>query len=200
MRRVTPTDLTDAPPASAADRKAADEELRHIEGQAVATRLVGRRIPEVELRSAAEGWLEMAFMTRNAAILYFYPGAPSQTLVTEDRAEARDFRDHFPNLIRRGYHVIGVHAQTAGHQLRYMMDGVRHFLAADPRLRLADLLDVPTYQADGDRVYHRLTLVVEESRVVHAFYPVSAPEHSATQVIDWLRRCRPSGALGLLRP
>jgi peroxiredoxin len=182
---VIPTELIDAPRVAAA---------------AVAARLVGARIPEIELGSASEGEIEMDFITRNAAILYFYPGTLSQPLAAQDSAEARDFRDHYAHLLTRGYHVIGVHAQTPAYQLHHMMAGVEHFLVADPNLLLADLLDIPTYDVDGKRVYRRLTLVVEESRIVHVFYPVASPDRSATQVIAWLRRCRPRGRTGLLQP
>jgi peroxiredoxin len=37
------------------------------------------------------------------------------------------------------------------------------------------------------RLYRRLTLVVRDDAVEHAFYPIFPPDTHAAEVLDWLR-------------
>jgi peroxiredoxin len=62
-----------------------------------------------------------------------------------------------------------------------------HPLLADPELRLAAQLGLPTFSVDGMVLYRRLTLVVRDGVVEHAFYPVFPPDAHAAQVLQWLR-------------
>jgi len=60
---------------------------------------------------------------------------------------------------------------------------------------LAEALGLPTFTAQAtprrhggpQRLYKRLTLVLDGTRVEHLFYPVFPPDTHATQVVDWLR-------------
>jgi peroxiredoxin len=53
---------------------------------------------------------------------------------------------------------------------------------------LADALNLPTFSAPGHaRLYSRLTLVVREGRIEHAFYPIFPPNTHAQEVLAWLR-------------
>ena len=61
-------------------------------------------------------------------------------------------------------------------------------LLSDPGLVLADQLGLPTFTAGGERLYKRLTLVLNGGRIEHAFYPVFPPNTHAAEVVDWLRR------------
>jgi len=58
---------------------------------------------------------------------------------------------------------------------------------SDPDLALADALSLPTFTADGPRLYARLTLIVSGGRIEHAFYPIFPPDGHAGEVLAWLR-------------
>jgi peroxiredoxin len=61
-------------------------------------------------------------------------------------------------------------------------------MLSDEDFRLADALTLPTFAAEGhDRLYSRLTLVIRDGRVEHAFYPIFPPNTHAQQVLGWLR-------------
>jgi peroxiredoxin len=51
---------------------------------------------------------------------------------------------------------------------------------------VADALDLPTFTADGRRLYKRQTLIVSNGRIEHVFYPIFPPDQHAQQVLDWL--------------
>ena len=50
-----------------------------------------------------------------------------------------------------------------------------------------DALRLPTFVAGGARLYSRLTLVVRDGAIEHAFYPIFPPNTHAQQVLAWLR-------------
>jgi peroxiredoxin len=147
-------------------------------------RLRGAAIPELTLHSASFGAVEMREMTRNAAIVYFYTGARGSWA---DAEQASSLEDSYPQLLVRGFHLIGVHAQHPQEQLHHMADcPVDHILAADPELRLARSLGVPTCAEAGVRTYQRAILVVERAHVIHALYPVLEPGRCASELLAWL--------------
>jgi peroxiredoxin len=162
--------------------------------QLAAERLLGAPIPQVELMSLQGGAIEMSVLTRNAAIVYFYPGLSGGAGAATDAAQARGFRHNYGRLLLRGYHLFGVHAQDPAHQLHLMAEGVEHYLCADPELRFADMMNVPTFLIGPARVYRPLTLVVEGSKVVHAIHPNRVAQ-SAVQLLVWLDHFRPDGAV-----
>ena len=61
-------------------------------------------------------------------------------------------------------------------------------ILSDPDLELADALRLPTFTADARRLYARLTLVVTDGQVEHAFYPIFPPDQHAAEVLAWLRK------------
>jgi peroxiredoxin len=60
-------------------------------------------------------------------------------------------------------------------------------LLSDSGLSLADALRLPTFDAAGLTLLKRLTMIIENGRIAHVFYPVFPPEKNAQDVIDWLR-------------
>jgi peroxiredoxin len=60
-------------------------------------------------------------------------------------------------------------------------------MLSDSALRLASAMGVPTFQTGGLTLYRRLTLIIRDSVIEHAFYPVFPPDTHAQQVLSWLR-------------
>ena len=61
---------------------------------------------------------------------------------------------------------------------------------SDERLELTNELGLPTFETSGWTLLKRLTLVIDDGRVSHVFYPVFPPDLHAGQVLDWLRASR----------
>ncbi|MFD8715376.1 hypothetical protein ACFV07_33655 [Streptomyces anulatus] len=63
-------------------------------------------------------------------------------------------------------------------------------MLSDPRLTLAGALELPTFEADGQLLYRRLTLILRGATVEHVFYPVYPPDSHADEVAQWFRSHR----------
>jgi peroxiredoxin len=48
-----------------------------------------------------------------------------------------------------------------------------------------DQLQLPTFEVEGETFNKRLTLVLEDGKVVHVFYLVFPPDEHAEEVIRW---------------
>ncbi len=60
-------------------------------------------------------------------------------------------------------------------------------LLSDADLRLAETLRLPTFNANGQVLLKRLTLVVADGVVERVFYPVFPPDGHAQQVLWWIQ-------------
>ncbi|MEO7421899.1 MAG: peroxiredoxin [Ornithinibacter sp.] len=132
-------------------------------------------------------------------VLYLYPmtGRPGVDLPPGWDAipgargctpEACGFRDHHADLVAAGaLAVYGLSSQSTDYQ-REVVDRLHlpFVMLADPRHELAESLGLPTFTADGQRLYARMTLVISDGIVEHVFYPVFPPDQHAAQVLAWL--------------
>jgi peroxiredoxin len=169
------------------------------EDDGAAAHLVGVEIPSIRFETT-KGELDLADAAAGLLVLYVYPrtGRPGiePPQGWDETPGARGctpqscgFRDHGAELRDLGATVVGLSAQTLDDQVETAERlGLPHAVAADPALRLADALDLPTFEFDGERLYKRLALVAEGGRVVKVFYPVFPPDENAAEVAAWLRR------------
>jgi peroxiredoxin len=169
------------------------------EDDGAAAHLEGAEVPGLVLQSTA-GHLDLAHEAAGPLVLYVYPRtgrpgveAPAGWDETPGARgctpEACAYRDRAEEFRRLGARVIGLSAQTIDDQ-REAVDRLhlRQPVIADPELRLAEALGLPTFEFAGRRLYKRLTLVAERGRIVKVFYPVFPPDENAAEVIGWLSR------------
>jgi len=104
--------------------------------------------------------------------------------------EACDFRDHYADLQAAGAgRVWGMSSQDPDYQAE-VVERLRlpFAMLSDPDFALAGAVGLPTFSAPGhDRLYTRLTLVLRDGEIEHAFYPIFPPSTHAQQVLAWLR-------------
>lgn len=62
----------------------------------------------------------------------------------------------------------------------------QHYLVSDEMLQLAQELELPTFQHEGETYYQRLTLIARAGRIQRIFHPVS-PGQDAHQALTWLQ-------------
>lgn len=176
--------------------------LPEPEDDGAADHLPGTAMPALTLPASDGGSVDLDDLGPGRTILYLYPltGRPGVDLPDGWDAipgargcstEACDFRDHFQDLRRAGAaRVYGLSSQEPAYQAEVVERLALPFaMVSDERLALAEALRLPTFRAPGhDRLYARLTLVVGEGRIEHAFYPIFPPNAHAREVLDWLGR------------
>lgn len=104
------------------------------------------------------------------------------------------FRDHFSELQRQGTkHVFGLSTQETAYQREAAERLHLPFaLLSDERLMLTRALRLPTFEAAGMTLLKRLTLIINEGRIEHVFYPVFPPDRNAGDVAEWISNHPPS--------
>jgi len=98
------------------------------------------------------------------------------------------FRDHYAELRRLGVdRLYGLSTQDTAYQQEAAERLQLPFpLLSDKRLEFAHALGLPTFEAGGMMLLKRCTLIVDNGRVAHVFYPVFPPDRNASDVIAWL--------------
>ena len=102
--------------------------------------------------------------------------------------EACGFRDAHSQFADLGARVLALSTQSADYQ-REMAERL-HLpfpVLSDEELRLTMALGLPTFETSGWTLLKRLTLVIDDGRVTHFFYPVFPPDSHAAEVLSWLR-------------
>ncbi len=170
-----------------------------------ADHLVGIPMPQVSLRSTAGEMVDLCDLRAIRTVIYCYPmtGVPGKPLpegwdlIPGARGctpQTCGFRDHYQELSQFKTNVYGLSTQSTEYQ-REMADRLRlpFEILSDAEFELCDALRLPTFEVNGVRLVKRLTLIVREGRIEHAFYPVFPPNESASQVLSWLRDHKISG-------
>ncbi|WP_062212066.1 peroxiredoxin [Aureimonas sp. AU12] len=171
-----------------------------------ASHLLGRTLPRVALPATSGPPVDLGQL-RGTVVLYAYPmtGRPGAPLpggwneIPGARGctpQACGFRDQFAELKALGVaHVFGLSTQTTGYQREAAERLHLPFpLLSDAGLDVQDMLDLPTFEVDGDLLLKRLTMIVRDGEIVALFYPVFPPDRNAADVADWLRRHPEDGA------
>jgi peroxiredoxin len=174
-----------------------------------AAHLAGAALPDLALAASDGRRVSLAAPgARPRTVVYAYPrtGVPGEDPLDEDwdaipgargcTPEACAFRDHHAELAGAGAEVYGLSTQDTAFQ-REAADRLRlpFALLSDADLRLTRALGLPTFEAAGQTLLKRLTLVLREGRIEHVFYPVFPPDGHAEEVLAWLRTesARPAG-------
>ena len=186
-------DIVDTPDWSRLPRPVDDGAVRH---------LPGTRLPPVSLQATNGERIDLSACC-GRCVVYIYPrtgrpGVPSPDgwdMIPGARGctpQSCAFRDQFAELRRLGVNQLyGLSTQDSAYQ-REAADRL-HLpfpLLSDERLEFSHILGLPTFEAGGMTLLKRCTLVVDDGRVTHVFYPVFPPDRNASEVIAWLTTSR----------
>ncbi len=163
-----------------------------------AAHLRGMQMPHVVLHSTGGRKVDVASLGAGRTVVYAYPrtGRPDRPVPNGWDAipgargctpESCSFRDHFSELKALGARVYGLSTQDTDYQHEAAQRLELPFeLLSDSDLKLTRALRLPTFEFDGQTLLKRLTLVVQEDRIEHAFYPIFPPDLHAEEVLAWL--------------
>jgi peroxiredoxin len=168
------------------------------EDDGAAEHLPGMELPQLALRSTQGGEVVLAELP-GRSVLFCYPrsGRPDQELppgwneIPGARGctpEACGFRDRHELFADLGVRVLALSTQDPEYQ-RELAERIQlpFPVLSDERLELVGALRLPTFEAAGATLVKRLTLVIDDGRIEHVFYPVFPPDAHASEVLEWLR-------------
>jgi peroxiredoxin len=184
------------------DYQALPEDLPVPADDGAADHLPGTPVPRLALPATSGGEVDLAELATGLLVAYVYPrtGVPGEPLPEgwDDIPGARgctpqscSYRDSLAAFEGHGARLVGISAQSEGEQAEFAArEHIPYPLLADPGLRLAGALALPTFKveiADADvSLYKRLTFVAADGVIVEAFYPVFPPDRDAADVLAWL--------------
>ena len=166
------------------------------------TRLPSAHLPSLSLRATFGSNVDLGALF-GRTVLFAYPRTGRPGTDTPENwdvipgargctPEACSFRDHFAELRAAGItRVFGVSSQDSDHQSEAVERLHLPFaLLSDPGLTLALALDLPTFEADGEIFYSRLTIITNGSIIEKVFFPVHDPQNHAAEIVAWLGSAR----------
>ncbi len=162
-----------------------------------ASHLRGAVIPSIPLPSTSGGQVDIAVL-RGRTVVYIYPrtGVPGEPVFEWNSIpgargctpQSCAFRDHYTELKTLGAEVFGLSVQTTTHQAEAATRLHLPFaLISDAEHTFANALDLPRFEAIGESLLKRLTLIVRDGVIEHFFYPVFPPDKNAGEVVAWLK-------------
>ena len=162
--------------------------------------LTGSALPAIALAATDGATVDVAALP-DRTVLYAYPrtGVPGEDHLVPDwdqipgargcTPETCAFRDHHAELLAAGAGgVHGLSTQATDHQREAAERLALPFsIVSDADLELTRALGLPTFEAAGETLIKRLTLLVTDGRVERVWYPIFPPDRHAGEVLSWLR-------------
>jgi peroxiredoxin len=172
--------------------------LPEPEDDGAADHLRGAELPDLALPATDGSTVHVAGLPR--MVLFGYPrtGVPGEDPLVPDwdlipgargcTPEVCSFRDLHAAFAQAGAEVYGFSTQDTDYQREAAERLQLPFpLLSDADLALTRALRLPTFQAAGQTLIKRLTLVVASGRIEHVFYPVFPPDGHADEVLALLQ-------------
>lgn len=164
-----------------------------------AAHLHGSKVPDIALPTTDGREVSLATIRGPRVVVYAYPrtGRPGEAPLVEDwdlipgargcTPETCGFRDHHAELKAAGAEVFGLSTQDNAYQ-REMVDRLHlpFAILSDADAELTRAWRLPTFEAAGQTLLKRLTLVIRDGKVEHLWYPVFPPDRHAEEVLRWL--------------
>lgn len=103
--------------------------------------------------------------------------------------QACSFRDASREFLELGVsHIFGASTQDTPYQ-QELKERIHlpYQLLSDEKLEMTKALKLPTFNFNDMTLIKRLTLAVEDGKIVRVWYPVFPPDKSASEVQDWLK-------------
>lgn len=163
--------------------------------------LANARVPSVPLTPTSQPSkaVNLASMT-GLTIVFCYPrtGAPNEVIPAAWDAipgargctpQACSFRDNLPALKQHGVvNVFGLSTQDTEYQSEVRQRvHLPYDLLSDSNLLFQKALNLPTIEWQGNTLIKRLTLAIEDGKIIKYFYPVFPPDSNVHHVLDWLK-------------
>jgi peroxiredoxin len=164
-----------------------------------ADHLRNSRVPDVALPATDGREISLAKLDGRRVVVYAYPrtGRPGESPLVADwdlipgargcTPETCGFRDHHAEMLTAGADVFGLSTQDTAYQKELVTRLHLPFaILSDAGLKLTKAWRLPTFEAAGQTLMKRLTIVIRDGSVEHLWYPVFPPDRHAEEVLGWL--------------
>jgi len=161
--------------------------------------LLGMIIPDIILPSTIDSALDFSKIYRCYKVLYFFPmiairGENEPSSGWNDIPGARGCTPQNISMSKysddlQKYDAISIGISTQPINELTKVSSLRKFvqpLVSDSDLEFQEKLNIPTFQFENKMMYKRLTLIVQESRIVKVFYPIFPPDNHIFEILEWL--------------
>lgn len=134
------------------------------------------------------------------SIIFCYPrtGAPNETIPPEWDAipgargctpQACSFREYLPDLQKYGVaNLYGLSTQGTAYQ-QEVRERVHlpYDLLSDEELKFAEGLKLPLFEYQGSKLIKRLSVAIEDGKIIKWWYPVFPPDSNVYEILEWLK-------------
>jgi len=161
--------------------------------------LPGSQIASVSLQATDGSSVDLSTLS-GLTIVFCYPrtGAPGEKIPPEWDAipgargcspQACSFNDASEKLYSAGVkQLFGLSTQDTDYQREAMGRlGLAYQLLSDEKLEFTKAMKLPTFEWNGKELTKRITLAIQDGKVVKIWYPVFPSNVSAGWVLDWLK-------------
>lgn len=161
--------------------------------------LIGITIPSITLTST-KGARDICKSNTKYLILYFFPmmSAPEKRLPSgwNDIPGARGctpqnitINDHLDDLQKYDSEICGISTQSIEELTELSLLGkLFQPLISDSSLKFQEKLQMPTFHVENKTMYRRLTLIIQESKIIKVFYPVFPPDKHIFEILEWFEK------------
>ncbi len=161
--------------------------------------LTDMEIPDVSLLTSNGDYIKLRRKESFKIVFYIYPmtGRPDKNLpknwnnipgATGCTPENCSFRDNYEELIKLNALPIGISSQTL-EDIKEMKNrlSIQHDILSDYGLIFTKALKLPTFSIDDKIFIKRITLIVDNAKIVKVFYPIFPPDKHIYEILDWLK-------------
>lgn len=171
-----------------------------------AAHLPGTALPDIALNATDGRTISLARLSGRVVVFAYprtgVPGEPSAVADWDMIPGARGctpqscaFRDLHGALKTAGAdHVFGLSTQDTTYQSE-MAERLHLPFAvlSDAELTLTRAVRLPTLTVAGMTLLQRLSMVIDDGKITHIFFPVFPPDRNAGDILAWLKASRRAG-------
>ena len=165
----------------------------------VIARLTGQMLPSLALAATDGQAVDLAILP-GRSVVYAYPRTAEPDKASPDgwdeipgakgcTPQSCSFRDHAAELRAVDVeNLFGLSSQATDYQKEAAERLHLPFaLLSDSDHRFKESMAMPDFEADGMRLFKRLTMVIDDGKITKVFYPVEDPAADAQNVLKWCR-------------
>lgn len=158
--------------------------------------VIGKRLQSIVLPSTISGEIDLGANDSTRRVLFIYPrtgdpknpDGPEWAAIPGAKgctAEACSFRDLVQDFAALGWQIAGCSTQTTSYQKEAAARlHLPYPLLSDSGLRLRDVLDLETFTFEGVELYRRVTVLIEDGRVVELLVADDDPANHVDAVLQ----------------